>query len=282
MSLHASATSSANLVKGFAELKELRDSIIQMQHQWHETVEIMNALFRQAEELDEQLSCLERISREFTLCSGFLHSQLERLVIIQRREELRGKETNALIDAGIQAEVFRLLEMKIMLPDDLLQLDMIQLNNLEEFLSGPQNIESYGLLQKTTARILEEVCKHLLSSEEEANLMLGHFILIPVCTTEFFSLNTTMDALKTRDCDEVASGWVEIVNNTDLERGDSDDMNLQSQSLVERQEGLIQIANHLIQNLRRKLKELAILNAQLREENAVLCRKIAASTTIQD
>ncbi|KAJ4469652.1 hypothetical protein C8R41DRAFT_870954 [Lentinula lateritia] len=250
MSLHASATSSANLVKGFAELKELRDSIIQMQHQWHETVEIMNALFSQAEELDEQLSCLERISREFTSCSGFLHSQLKRLVIIQRLEELRGKETNALIDAGIQAEVFRLLEMKIMLPDDLLQLDMIQLNNLEEFLSGPQNIESYGLLQKTTARILEEVCKHLLSSEEEANLMLGRFILIPVCTTEFFSLNTTMDALKTQDCDEVASGWVEIVNNTDLERGDSDDMNLQSQSLVERQEGLIQITNHLIQNLR--------------------------------
>ncbi|KAJ3873649.1 hypothetical protein F5051DRAFT_431996 [Lentinula edodes] len=276
MSLRASATSSANLVKGFAELKELRDSIIQMQHQWHETVEIMNALLRQAEELDEQLSCLERISREFTLCSGVLHSQLERLVIIHRREELRGKETNALLNVGIQAEVFRLLEMKIMLPDDLLQPDTIQLNNLEEFLSGPQNIESYGLLQKTTARILEEVCKHLLSSEK-----------------------ATMDTLKTRDCDEVAPGWVEIVNNTDLERGDSDEMNLassiytllptlahnllqQSPSLVERQEGFIQIANHLIQNLRRKLKELAILNAQLREENAVLRRKIAASTTIQD
>ncbi|KAJ3804909.1 hypothetical protein F5876DRAFT_82444 [Lentinula aff. lateritia] len=132
MSLHASATSSTNLVKGFAELKELRDSIIQMQHQWHETVEIMNALLRQAEELDKQLSCLKQISREFTSCSRVLHSQLERLVIIQRQEELRGKETNALIDAGIQVEVFRLLEMKIILPDDLLQLDMIQLNMLKE------------------------------------------------------------------------------------------------------------------------------------------------------
>ncbi|KAH7881585.1 uncharacterized protein C8R40DRAFT_1164994 [Lentinula edodes] len=94
-----------------------------------------------------------------------------------------------------------------------------------------------------------------------------------------------MDGLRFRNRDEVALGWVEIVNatperldfvNTELKQGDLDEMSLESSSLIERQEGLIEIAKHLILDLRQKLKEQAIRNVQLKEENTILRKQLTA------
>ncbi|KAJ3716998.1 hypothetical protein C8R42DRAFT_724640 [Lentinula raphanica] len=78
----------------------------------------------------------------------------------------RAQATSAIIRAGIQMEILRLTEMKMLLPEYLWHAESDILQQLEEILSRSEkecSIEDYITLQKASLRILERVFRSFVS-----------------------------------------------------------------------------------------------------------------------
>ncbi|KAJ3899020.1 hypothetical protein F5879DRAFT_994177 [Lentinula edodes] len=147
----------------FDSLDRLRKEIEEERVYWQEGMdaEVLSTT-RDAKEAEEKLAVkLNIASTTLAQCFQKLQSQVDKISSFLDAEE--GKSRMVLLHAGLQAEVLRLLEMKVLLPGELCDPDNTDLQKLEDILvRAPNDIDAYADLQKVSAETLERVFRHLL------------------------------------------------------------------------------------------------------------------------
>ncbi|KAJ3898051.1 hypothetical protein F5879DRAFT_927359 [Lentinula edodes] len=147
----------------FDSLDRLRKEIEEERAYWQDGMDAeVFSTTRDAKEAEEKLAAkLNIASTTLAQCFRELHSQVDKISSFLGAEE--GKSSMALLHAGLQAEALRLLEMKILLPEELCDPDDTDLQKLKDILvRAPNDTDAYSSLQKASAEKLEQVFGHLL------------------------------------------------------------------------------------------------------------------------
>ncbi|KAJ4471056.1 hypothetical protein C8J55DRAFT_563751 [Lentinula edodes] len=162
------ASNSADaLFQTFQQFETLQNDFQKARNEWlHEAGVGVLSTLRHAEAIERDLSGKLK-QFDGVLVSFSAQSETEINNIDNVVEARRTRSTNVSLSAGIQMEILRLVEMKVLLPEKMWHTETGVLEKLDEFLIRSHhdpNINDYVALQQASLEILGRVFECILSN----------------------------------------------------------------------------------------------------------------------